>query len=201
MGSVTVTPEEFTFVLFDAGELAATMTELLDRLGLGDRDVRGRGRRDVAASPGCSVDVRAIRWWSGPRAARSRTAAGPGHCRPRRWSRSAGRMLLRLRDRAGAGFADAPPDDDLTLAETAAWDAYSVGRLARLGYPPTASAGSTTSATATGSPTRPTPLFDRLWTADGLTWAEIGALSEQALGARRPRLTAPDPQPHCPRSA
>ena len=45
------------------------------------------------------------------------------------------RVLLRLRDRRDGGFAEAPPDDQLSLAQVAAWDSYVLGRLAASACP------------------------------------------------------------------
>ena len=42
-------------------------------------------------------------------------------------------MLYRVHDRQFGGFADAPPDDKLTLAEAVAWDVHAVGRNERDG--------------------------------------------------------------------
>ena len=64
------------------------------------------------------------------------------------------------RSRIGCTPTSATPPDRRRAAaarNAVAWDVYAVGRLGRLGYDtPTASGGSTTSATATASPTPPT---------------------------------------------
>ena len=46
-----------------------------------------------------------------------------------------GRLLFRARDRLDPAFGDPPPDDDLSLELSAAWDVYCAGRLVRLGHP------------------------------------------------------------------
>ena len=43
-----------------------------------------------------------------------------------------GRLLFRAADRLDPAFGDPPPDPELTHAEHTAWDAYAVGRYARL---------------------------------------------------------------------
>jgi hypothetical protein len=95
-----------------------------------------------------------------------------------------GRVLLRSRDRGDGSFADAPSDDALTLPQLAAWDAYCVGRLGRLGgrvheprwrYNFRNRHGFTDAADAA---------FDELWAADRLTWPELDAISARATAER-----------------
>jgi hypothetical protein len=81
-----------------------------------------------------------------------------------------GRPLLRQRDRAGSGFGAAPADDDLTLAETATWDVYNVNRQRWL-YNFRNRHGFTDGVDEA---------FRRLWDGDGLSWADLAALSEAA---------------------
>jgi hypothetical protein len=93
--------------------------------------------------------------------------------------------LFRVRDRRDPAFGDAPPDDELPLAYSVSWDVYSVGRLVRLGYRHYDNRqrrlyhfrnrhGFTDAADEA---------FDRLWTGDGLAWADICALSDRAAAA------------------
>ncbi|MGH8992358.1 MAG: hypothetical protein ACRDZ7_12680 [Acidimicrobiia bacterium] len=91
-----------------------------------------------------------------------------------------GRLLFRLSDRLNPDFGAPPADSELTYAEHAAWDAYAVGRYARLAgvdggqdrrrYAFRLRHGFTDDADRA---------FDRLWTGDGLTWGEL----EQIVGA------------------
>src|SRR5205823_7395888 len=97
------------------------------RLGLSDRDVR----IDVDES---SPIVRIVVEEGNPLVLKVDSGAfedprRPRHLSPDNTTTNAGRVLLRLRDRADGSFADAPAADDLTLAQIAAWDTYSVGRL------------------------------------------------------------------------
>ena len=96
-----------------------------------------------------------------------------------------GRLLFRVRDRRDPTFGTPPPDAELPLRQSVAWDVYSVGRLVRLGhrhydnrqrrlYHFRNRHGFTDAADEA---------FERLWTADGLSWAEIAALSDEAAPA------------------
>ena len=87
-------------------------------------------------------------------------------------------MLLRVRDRLIGGFGDAPPDDELTLAQMAAWETYCVGRLERLGVPVNQQRWRYNFRNRHGFTDQVDVAFDRLWASDGLTWAEL-----QAIGA------------------
>ena len=120
--SVTVTPQTFNFVAYDAALIQRVAEELLASLGLADRDLNievdettplARTRVEV----GDAISIRA------------ESGAFEDTRRPRQQSEvatatSLGRVLLRVRDRLNGGFGDAPPDEDLTLAQVAAWETY-----------------------------------------------------------------------------
>jgi hypothetical protein len=175
---VKVTPETFSLVLFDAGVIERTLTTLLDRLGLTARDLRV----DVDES---TPIVRTTVEGDDPIVMSAGSGAFEDPRRPRHLSEvsvvtNAGRPLLRVRDRADGSFADAPADDDLTLAQTAAWDAYCVGRLGRLGYPVHEQRWRYNFRNRHGFTDVADGAFDRLWAADRITWAELAALSDGA---------------------
>src|SRR5690606_24422434 len=96
-----------------------------------------------------------------------------------------GRLLLRVRDRLDPAFGAAPADGELTLQRAAAWDAYCVGRLVRLGhdrfderqrrlYQFRTRHGFTDAVDAA---------FAALWEGDDLTWADVERLSREAASA------------------
>jgi hypothetical protein len=91
-----------------------------------------------------------------------------------------GRLLFRVRDRLDPAFGSPPPDPALTYAHHAAWDAYALGRYARLAG---VEAGRDRRRYAFrlrhGFSDAADRAFDRLWGGDGLTWAEL----EQIVGA------------------
>jgi hypothetical protein len=180
--TVTVTPAEFTFVLFDAGTIRDAVEELLDRIGMAGRDVQ---LEVDESSPIARVQVQP----GDPIVVVAESGAFEDTRKPRELSALAvatacGRMLLRTRDRETA-FADAPGDDELTLPQVAAWDAYSIGRLGRLGYEVNRQRWLYNFRNRHGFTDAGDRTFEALWTADGLSWAELSAASDAALSARQ----------------
>jgi hypothetical protein len=182
--AVTVAPTEFTFVLFDAAAIEAAVVELLERLGIADRDVAveidetspiARVRVETGtpivlkADSGAFEDTRQLRGLS--------TLAV---------ATSTGRVLLRMLDRERDDFAGAPSDDELDLPQAAAWDSYSVGRLGRLGYEVNRQRWLYNFRNRHGFTDVGDGVFEALWTADDLSWARLSQLSEKALAARQP---------------
>ena len=90
---------------------------------------------------------------------------------------SLGRVLLRVRDRLVDGFGEAPPDDELTLAQVAAWETYCVGRLERLCIEVNRQRWLYNFRNRHGFTDAADDAFDMLWTRDGLTWDELQAIS------------------------
>lgn len=130
MTEVTVTPQEFSLVDFDATLIQELVAGLAERIGLGSEisvridETSPLARARVASGEPLVVEVDG--------------GAFEDPKRPRQLSRLAvvdvlGRLLLRERDRRDVGFG-APDEDGLQLARSVAWDVYSVGRLGRLGY-------------------------------------------------------------------
>jgi hypothetical protein len=178
--SVTVTPDAFTLVKFDHDELVGVAEKLLVDLGLADLDLRvdvdestPLGRAIVSGSDPVTVAVESGAL-EDPRRPRELSASGSADL--------LGRLLLRVRDRRDPKFGDPPEDKDLTQGEAVAWDVYCVGRLVRLGYKHHDNRqrrlyhfrnrhGFSDAADAA---------FERLWTAEGLTWSDIKSLSDSA---------------------
>ena len=180
---VTVSPEEFKFVFFDAGRITAVTEKLLDEVGL-DRDVTIEidestplGRARVA-----SVDPVVLAVESGA----FEDAKRPRHQSDRAVADVVGKWLFRVRDRLDAGFGAPPGDDDLTLSQTTAWDTYCVGRMARLGYPVQRQRRLYHFRNRHGFSDIADTVFERLWNADGLTWADIEAACVETEPTRTP---------------
>jgi hypothetical protein len=183
MAAVTVSPEEFKFVFFDGARITAVAEKLLGEIGL-DRDVAIEvdestplGRARVA-----SIDPIVLSVESG---------AFEDAKRPRQLSEQAtadviGKWLLRVHDRLSPGFEDAPSDEDLTLAQTTAWDTYCVGRMARLGYPVQRQRRLYHFRNRHGFSDTADVVFERLWQAEGLTWADIQAACDETEPTRTP---------------
>jgi hypothetical protein len=174
--TVTVTPQTFNFVAYDAALIERVTDELLASLGLTDRDVNievdettplSRTRVEI----GDTISIRA------------ESGAFEDTKRPRQQSEvatatSIGRVLLRVRDRLDGGFGDAPPDDELSLAQVAAWETYSVGRLARLGIEVNEQRWRYNFRNRHGFSDAADQAFNRLWSSEGLTWGEMQSVTE-----------------------
>lgn len=176
--TVTVSPDEFRYVMFDAADIRRVADGLVGSIGFDGRAVHieidettplARVRADI----GDTVVVHA------------ESGAFEDTKRPRHFSETAaatslGRILLRVHDRLQGGFADAPADEALTLAQMAAWEAYCVGRIERLGVPVNQQRWRYNFRNRHGFTDHADAVFDQIWSSDGLTWADLDSLSNAA---------------------
>ena len=185
MAKITVSPETFELIEFDAAEIAAVASSVADAVGLGaDVEVRitidetvimakTSSRLEAAntvvvdATGGAFESLKAARKFDETR------------CR-----NVLGQALLRARDRLDPSFGEPPADGDLDVHQETAWATYIEGRLARMGV-------------VSGRPQRRIyhfrvrhgfndrvdQVFDRLWNGQDLSWADIQAASDEARGA------------------
>ena len=182
--TVSVAPEKFNLVNYDAAEIASIVGELAKAIGLPD-DL------DITIEVDESTPLgRATIASTEPLVITCESGALEDPKRPRTLSRTGsadvlGRLLFRVRDRLDPTFGDPPADSDLTLPQSVAWDAYCVGRLVRLGYKHYDNRQRRLYhfRNRHGFSDAADEAFDRLWTADHLTWADITALSDAAVGA------------------
>jgi hypothetical protein len=181
--TVSVVPDTFTLVTYDATEIASIIDELLNAIGLpADLDVR---LEVDESTPLGRAMVQSIQ----PLVITVESGALEDPKRPRHLSRTGsadvlGRLMFRVRDRLDPSFGDPPADDKLTLPQSVAWDAYCVGRLVRLGFQHYDNRQRRLYhfRNRHGFSDSADEAFERLWTADGLTWADITALSDAAVG-------------------
>jgi hypothetical protein len=179
--SVTVTPQSFNFVAYDAALIQRVAEQLLQSLGMGDHDLHVEVDETTPLAR-TRVEI------GEPIAIRAESGAFEDTKRPRQQSEvatatSLGRVLLRVRDRLSGGFGEAPPDDELTLAQVAAWETYSVGRLSRLGIEVNEQRWRYNFRNRHGFTDEADEVFNRLWSSDGLTWGELEAICDQATAA------------------
>jgi hypothetical protein len=177
--TVTVTPEKFTMVAYDADAIAAIVQKLLDQIGLSDVDVQIKvdetsplGRTQVVSQDPVVIETE--------------SGAIEDPKRPRQLSEPGaadvlGRALLRVADRRRPEFADAPADGDLSLPQSVAWAVYSNGRLERLGYQSQRQRWLYHFRNRHAFTDVADAAFDKLWAGPSLTWSEIVALSEGAI--------------------
>lgn len=196
MRPVTVVPDPFTLVPYDAEELAGLAAEAAALANVPDDLDVTLEVDEVLPHPltGTFVDVSPSGvhiWMSG--------ANFEDPKRPIRFQEELARAelvraFLRAADRLQPGFAGAVADEDLTDRQRAAWDVWTEGRAERLGVPGTRSDrlryhyrlhhGFNDVADA---------VFERLWAAEALTWGDLEracAETERADTRARPRKTA-----------
>jgi hypothetical protein len=179
--SVTLTPASFTFVSFDAAVIETIADDLVRSLGLHTHPVaievdETTPLARVQIEVGDTITIRA------------ESGAFEDTRKPRQLSETAtatalGRVLLRARDRLSGGFGEAPSDDQLSLAQMAAWESYSVGRLERLGITANQQRWRYNFRNRHGFHDQSDAAFDQLWSSEGLTWAELAEISRAAVPA------------------
>jgi hypothetical protein len=182
MSRVVVEPSSFSLVDYDADELAGIVEGLLDDVGVdGPVTLEVDQTTPLGLAVVTSVDPLVLFVESGalenPHKLRALSVGGARNV--------LGRLLFRARDRLDPAFGDPPPDDDLSLELSAAWDVYCAGRLVRLGhthfdekqrrlYQFRTRHGFTDSSDAA---------FAELWDGDGLTWSDVERISSSAAVA------------------
>src|SRR3954470_10468584 len=179
--AVTVTPDAFSFVSFDAGEIRRIAEELAASLDIADESIT------IEVDETSPLARTAVEVHDGIHI-RADSGAFEDTRRPRLQSEvatatSLGRVLLRASDRLHGGFGEAPADDDLSLAQTAAWETYSIGRLERLGIAVNRQRWLYNFRNRHGFTDAADAAFDELWNSNGLTWAELCAVSDAAAAA------------------
>lgn len=179
MATVSVTPDEFTMVEFSSDEITSIATRVLEQL---DLSVVGDVTIEVdETSPLARAKVRS----TDPVVLAVEGGAFEDTKRPRQLSEdrtadTIGRYLLKVADRVGEKFANAPGDDELTLAESVAWDVYCVGRLARNGFRGQRKRRLYQFRNRHGFTDAADEAFEELWTASDLSWNDISQISRAA---------------------
>jgi hypothetical protein len=173
--ATTVTPDRFLLVDFDADLIGREADEIAALLGIDRPIVVNVDESTFLARVGVTVDQRTIR-------IDAESGAFEDTKRPRQQSADITRLtlakaLLRARDRLDGSFAEAPPDDELTMAERAAWSAFVAARLARLGLPVVEQRSRYDFRNRHGFTDAADAAFERLWSYDDLDWPALRALS------------------------
>lgn len=184
---VTVTPERFTLIDFDSAEIAALVEDLVAKVGLDpDADVRIEVNETspLGFTQIASLDPLTIYLESGALEDPKR----PRQLSPEGTQNILGRLLLEASDRLDPAFGAPPLDEPLDLPLANAWQIYCAGRLDQLGYRHYDQRQRRLYhfRNRHGFTDRADASFERLWSGDGLTFADITALSDAALGAAAP---------------
>ena len=188
-------PEQFHLVAFDAGVIAGVAERVASIVGLpADLEVRvevdetsplGRNRLVAVPGPGGQASD------AGPVTIAIQSGALEDAKRPRQLREASvggvlSRLLFRAGDRLDPAFGDPPGEADLSLAQGVAWDAYSVGRGVRHGIEDSEPRWRYHFRNRHGFTDVADAAFDRLWSASGLTWADIEATCAETEAARQP---------------
>jgi hypothetical protein len=95
-----------------------------------------------------------------------------------------GRLLFRVKDRLDPAFGTPPTDQELTLQQQTAWDTYAVGRAERAGLPVQKARRLYHFRNRHAFSDVADAVFNRLWSAETLTWADIEAACAETSAAR-----------------
>jgi hypothetical protein len=185
---VSVTPDPFVLVNYDSGVLASLVEKVASRVGIsGDVDIAIEVDealpRPLIASYVDVEDGRVSIWCSGG------NFEHPQY--PRRFDDAGAEVklavdLTRAADRLG-GFADAPPDSELSERQREAWDTSASGRVSRFGYSVREPLVRFHFRLSNGFGDTVDAVYERLWGSDAITWAELGAAcAETAAADTRP---------------
>lgn len=191
MSRVSVTPEAFLYVDYDAVRIAQLTEELADRAGFpADVEIAVDVDEELPLPlTGSTVDIedgRAVLWFSGANFenGRARTHFDEAAARA-----ELAMSLFRAHDRL-RGFTDAPQDEDLDDAHRNAWDVWAEGRVARLGEVVRPDRRQYCFRLYNGFTDFADAAFDRLWHTDELDWAALQQVVEQCAAVDpRPKPT------------
>lgn len=168
---VELDPTEFTLVRFDAARVREIAEDVAAEVGLADVPIRVTVEE---RSPLGFIRIESLE----PLALHLEGGAIEDPKRPRELSEegcreSIGRLLLEARDRLDAEFGAPPLGEDLPAATRVAWDTYIVGRLVRTGGRDQQQRRRYAFRVRHGFDDGADARFDRLWSADGLTFADL----------------------------
>jgi hypothetical protein len=181
--SVTVEPETFTLVNYDAVEIGQLVAEVASWVGLGHGDtvlvkVDEASPLTMAilesADPivlnvegGAFEDLKKIRQLD-----------------PVLTQIAVARILARVADRRTAGFAEAPDEASVSIPELDCWDAWALGRAARHGLAVRPQPWLNRFRMRHGFTDVADEVFERLWTKPDVTWADIQAACAETEAAK-----------------
>jgi hypothetical protein len=193
MGRVHVTPDPFTVVPYEVPVLAGLVEESAALIGFPsgveiDLEVDEDLPHPLVYTTSDVVDGRAVLWMSGGNLEDTH--------RTRAFSEESARreiteVLLRANDRLSEGFASAPPDADLTLAERVAWDAWTHARVGRLGIAVRPDRMRYDFRLQHGFTDAADSAFDRLWDAQTLTWDGLREICKETGAVDKPVSKVP----------
>jgi len=181
VGKISTTPETFTMVLFEPDRIRELATEVAGKVGV-SADIQVEIDEASALGRARVMSAEPVKLWIQGGALED--PKRPRHLADHNIIEVFGRLLFRVRDRLDPNFGNPPADDDLTLQQSTAWDGYGMGRLERLGYQVAKARRLYHFRNRHGFTDVADSAFERLWNADGLTWADIEAVCAETEAAR-----------------
>ena len=180
---VNIEPETFTLVSYDSAQIAALVAEAASWVGMGPGDVV-RIKVDessplslatlessdpvvIAVEGGAFEDLKHIRQLD-----------------PVNVQTVVVRVLARVADRRLPSFAGAPAEGAVTVPQLDCWDVTALGRAARNGLSARQQPWRNRFRTRHGFTDVADRVFDRLWTAPDVSWADIEAACEETTAAK-----------------
>lgn len=187
MSRVTVTPDPFTLIPFDAAEIAALVEDVAALIDFPpgvaiDLTVDEELFPPLTGHMTDVIDGRAALWIS---AANLEDTRQPRTFAPDQSRADLTVMLLRAKDRLSDDFADAPPDRELSRGERVAWDVYAIGRAQRLGLPVRRQRELYDFRLQHGFTDLADAAFDRCWNAPSMSFAGIREICKETGAADR----------------
>jgi hypothetical protein len=185
--AVSVQPDPFTLIEYDAAVIAGIVDDCAAKVGLPSNVDIDLVVDEVLFAPlvGHTSDVEngTIQLWvSGGNFEDNKL---PRHFSAAQAERDITLMLLRAKDRLDDDCAAAPADGSLTRGERAAWDVYAMGRAGRLGVPVRRQATLYEFRLQHGFSDIADAAFDRLWNAESMTWDGIREICKETGAADR----------------
>jgi hypothetical protein len=193
MSRVNISPDPFTVVPYEVPVIAGLVEEAAALVGFPatveiDLEVDEDLPHPLVGTASDVVDGRAVLWMSGGNLEDTHHNRVFSETNARR---DLVQMLLRANDRLSDGFAAAPPDIELTLAERAAWDVWAHARAGRLGIESRPDRMRYDFRLQHGFSDAADSAFDRLWDAPTLTWDGLRELCKETGAADRPPTKIP----------
>ena len=191
LARLKVVPQQFHYVSYDAGRIGELASMVADGVGFGSEDeitIEVDERTFFGRSRVLSLDPLHVQFESGA----FEDAKKPRHLSEAGTTESLGVVLFRAFDRRRSEFAAAPPDEELTLAQRVAWDAWSSGRCEKRGWEVSKPRRHYHFRARHGFSDAADAAFERLWTTDSLTWLQLAEMSRRLLEPPEPALQAAD---------
>ena len=181
MSRITIAPDPFTLIAYDGAEITAIIEDVAALVDFPrdvdiDLEVDEELFAPLTGHLSDVVDGRVKLWISGGNFEDSKL---PRHFAPHQARDDLTVMLLRAKDRLSDDFAAAPPDASLSRGERAAWDTYAVGRAGRLGLPMRRQRQLYDFRLQHGFTDVADAAFERLWTAEHVTWDGIREICKE----------------------